>query len=89
MERRFIESVNFPFSVVSEASAGEKGPGRPPHWEMVFWWTRKPLISARAIIAGCLLPEKTNNTEFLRILVLSLKVSEGMEKSPSRKLLIE
>lgn len=65
MERRFIESVNFPFSVISEASAVEKGPGRPPHWEMVFWWTRKPLISARAIIAGCLLPEKTSVSEFL------------------------
>jgi putative DNA methylase len=30
-----------------------------------FWWTRKPLISARAIIAGCLLPEKTSVGEFL------------------------
>ncbi|MCX8185268.1 MAG: DUF1156 domain-containing protein [Sulfolobales archaeon] len=65
MERRFIESINFPFGVISEASAVEKGPGRPPHWEMVFWWTRKPLISARAIIAGCLLPEKTSVNEFL------------------------
>ncbi|MEM2057674.1 MAG: DUF1156 domain-containing protein, partial [Thermoproteota archaeon] len=65
VERRFIESVNFPFSVISEASAVEKGPGRPPHWEMVFWWTRKPLISARAIIAGCLLSEETNAKEFL------------------------
>jgi putative DNA methylase len=65
MEKRFIESVHFPFSVISEASAVEKGPGRPPHWEMVFWWTRKPLISARAIIAGCLLPEKTSVGEFL------------------------
>ncbi|MGC8933456.1 MAG: DUF1156 domain-containing protein, partial [Candidatus Methanodesulfokora sp.] len=64
--KRFIESVNFPFKEVSEASAVEKGPGRPPHWEMVFWWTRKPLISARAIVAGCLLPEKTNASEFLR-----------------------
>lgn len=65
MEKRFIESVNFPFDVISEASAVEKGPGRPPFWEMVFWWTRKPLISARAIIAGCLLPEKTSVREFL------------------------
>lgn len=63
--RCFIESVNFPFSIISEASAVEKGPGRPPHWEMVFWWTRKPLISARAIIAACLLPEKTSVSEFL------------------------
>jgi len=33
---------------------------------MVFWWTRKPLISARAIIAGCLLPEDTSPRAFLR-----------------------
>ncbi|MEM1698229.1 MAG: DUF1156 domain-containing protein, partial [Thermofilaceae archaeon] len=51
---------------ISEAAAVEKGPGRPPHWEMVFWWTRKPLISARAIIAGCLLPKDTNPKAFLR-----------------------
>jgi putative DNA methylase len=37
---------------ISEALAIEKSSGRPPHWEMVFWWTRKPLISARAVIAG-------------------------------------
>ncbi|MEM0253463.1 MAG: DUF1156 domain-containing protein [Candidatus Bathyarchaeia archaeon] len=64
--RAFIESYRFPWSEVSEASAVEKGPGRPPHWEMVFWWTRKPLISARAIIAGCLLPEDTSPRAFLR-----------------------
>ena len=64
--RVFIESYRFPWGEVSEASAVEKGPGRPPHWEMVFWWTRKPLISARAIIAGCLLPENAGPSAFLR-----------------------
>ncbi len=64
--KAFIESYRFPWGEVSEASAVEKGPGRPPHWEMVFWWTRKPLISARAIIAGCLLPENTSPRAFLR-----------------------
>ncbi len=64
--KAFIESPNFPFSEISDASAVEKGPGRPPHWEMVFWWTRKPLISGRAIIAGCFLPEDTNPEIFLR-----------------------
>ena len=64
--KAFIESYKFPWSEISEASAVEKGPGRPPHWEMVFWWTRKPLISARAIIAGCLLPEETSARAFLR-----------------------
>ncbi|MEM3871896.1 MAG: DUF1156 domain-containing protein, partial [Nitrososphaeria archaeon] len=66
--KAFIESPKFPFSKIGEASAVEKGPGRPPHWEMVFWWTRKPLISARAIIAGCLLPENTNPSEFLKLI---------------------
>jgi putative DNA methylase len=73
--KRFIESVKFPYPKISEASAVEKGPGRPPHWEMVFWWTRKPLISARAVIAGCLLPENTRPSEFLR------SIGIGVEKA--------
>lgn len=76
---KFIESVKFPFSEVSDASAVEKGPGRPPHWEMVFWWTRKPLISARAVIAGCLLPEDTDPDEFL------YKIGIRKSKSKNKK----
>jgi len=64
LDRRFIESSRFPVDVVSEASAKEKqGGGRPKFWEMVFWWTRKPLASARAVIAGALLPEKLFDSE--------------------------
>jgi len=81
-ERRFIESVRFPWREVSEASAVEKGPGRPPHWEMVFWWTRKPLISARAIIAGCLLPENTNPREFLKAIGIGGKSKSAHNNSP-------
>lgn len=56
--KAFIESSKFPVALVSATSAKEKqGEGRPPFWEMVFWWTRKPLASARAVIAGCLLPD--------------------------------
>jgi len=71
--KRFIESVRFPFPEVSEASRVEKGPGRPPHWEMIFWWTRKPLISARAVIAGSLLPDETSKTEFLHNIGIGVK----------------
>jgi len=54
----FLESPGFPIDDVNEASAGEKqGGGRPEFWEMVFWWTRKPLAGARAVIAGALLPD--------------------------------
>jgi len=48
----------FPVGAVNDYSEVEKGPGRPPHWEMVFWWTRKPLAGARAVIAASLLTEE-------------------------------
>lgn len=66
MDRRFIESYGFPIDRVNEASSREKqGGGRPEFWEMVFWWTRKPLASARAVIAGALLPDTVSRNEFL------------------------
>jgi len=75
-DKRFIESSKFPVALVSAASAKEKqGGGRPPFWEMVFWWTRKPLSSARAVIAGCLLPENVDTDEFVRALRLNEKVA--------------
>lgn len=64
-KKAFIESPNFPIVEVNQAAAREKGPGRPPHWEMVFWWTRKPLIGARAFILASLLPEDTDKHSFL------------------------
>jgi len=65
--RTFIESENFPISIVNNASAREKGGGgRPPYWEMVFWWTRKPLAGARAVIAASLLPEGVYVRDFLK-----------------------
>jgi putative DNA methylase len=74
-EKKFIESDNFPVSLVSLVSGKEKMiGGRPPYWEMVFWWTRKPLSSARAIIAGCILPETTNTKAFTDALILNEKL---------------
>jgi putative DNA methylase len=61
----FLESPGFPIDDVNEASAREKqGGGRPEFWEMVFWWTRKPLAGARAVIAGALLPDGVNVYSF-------------------------
>ncbi|MCE4628402.1 MAG: DUF1156 domain-containing protein, partial [Desulfurococcales archaeon] len=74
-DKRFIETPEFPIREVNEASAREKqGGARPPHWEMVFWWTRKPLASARAVIAGSLLPAGTSPWEFKQYLRLNEKV---------------
>ena len=76
----FLESSSFPASLVSEESAREKsGGGRPEFWEMVFWWTRKPLIGARCVIAGALLDENTDLYDFYRIVRLD------SEKVPHRE----
>ncbi|NJE02107.1 DUF1156 domain-containing protein [Thermococcus sp. JdF3] len=77
MERRFIESPRFPIWEVNEKSLKEKGPARPPYWEMVFYWTRKPLVGARAVIAGALLPEDIDENRFKTLIDLN-------EKTPHR-----
>jgi putative DNA methylase len=77
-ERRLIESTKFPIDLVNDKSGGEKqGGGRPPFWEMVFWWTRKPLIGARSIIAASLLPEDVDVEKFEKKVMLN-------EKTPHR-----
>jgi len=77
--RRFIETDGFPVREVNEFSAKEKGGARPPFWEMVFWWTRKPLIGARAVVAASLLPEGTDPRVFRRLIGL-----EGKHATPHR-----
>jgi len=74
----FIESPHFPILTVNEASAKEKGPGRPPYWEMVFWWTRKPLAGARAVILGSLLPGDPSRYDLINWLKLTA------DKTPHR-----
>jgi putative DNA methylase len=65
VSQRFIESPYFPVDDVNEASASEKqSGGRPDYWEMVFWSTRKPLASARAVVAGAVLPSNIDSTRF-------------------------
>ncbi|TDA25097.1 MAG: hypothetical protein DSO00_09095, partial [Archaeoglobi archaeon] len=73
---RLCENLKF-YDLVNDINAAaerEKGPGRPPIWEMVFWWTRKPLIGARAAIVASLLPEDIdmgpNYNDFRKLLRL-------------------
>jgi putative DNA methylase len=64
----FLESMRFPAQRISIESAREKtGGGRPEFWEMVFWWTRKPLISARGVIAAALLEGNVDLVSFYRL----------------------
>jgi putative DNA methylase len=71
--KTLIESDAFGSLVpeIDKKAAKEKGPGRPAYWEMIFWWTRKPLISARAFTAATLLPENYPLDKFKRMIRLS------------------
>ena len=68
-----IESDTFGNLVpeIDKKAAKEKGPGRPAYWEMIFWWTRKPLISARVFTAAALLPENYPLDKFKMMIRLS------------------
>jgi putative DNA methylase len=85
VNERFIESPLFPVDVVSEASAREKeGGGRPDYWEMVFWWTRKPLAGARAVVAGAALPATVEPYRFNLMLRLTPDRMLGGPKTAHR-----
>jgi len=80
-DKRFIETSEFPVEAINNASAKEKqGGGRPPYWEMIFWWTRKPLAGARSVIAGALLPHNIDSAEFKHYLRLNESVAH--KKNP-------
>ncbi|MEM0235757.1 DUF1156 domain-containing protein [Thermofilum sp.] len=80
---RFIESSAFPINEVNKFSVAEKrGGSRPDFWEMVFWWTRKPLIGARAVIAGVLLPADFSPLEFRRLVRLWPSVKTPHRENP-------
>lgn len=71
--------------VVNKKALSEKqGGGRPPFWEMVFWWTRKPLVGARATIIASLLPDTVEPREFLRMLGGKLNSRGEIEGTPHR-----
>ncbi|MEM4854644.1 MAG: DUF1156 domain-containing protein, partial [Sulfolobales archaeon] len=75
-----LESDSFPINEMNKAARKEKkGGAKPPIWEMVFWWTRKPLISARSIILGAVLDDSTSPETFVEIARLNA------EKSPHRE----
>jgi len=73
MERRLIEEKSIEhlklFSEVSEEARKEKL-GRPPINEMLYWWTRKPLIVGRAVTLLALAPSSVNIQSIKQLLGL-------------------
>ncbi|GIU72782.1 MAG: DNA methylase [Candidatus Nitrosocaldaceae archaeon] len=60
IEKGSIELVEL-FDLVSEEAAIEKlGNAKPPINQILYWWTRKPLIVSRAITLLSILPYNTN-----------------------------
>ena len=55
MKERLIET-RLPLVDIDEEAGREKN-GRPPTFELLFWWTRKPLVVSRAAVLASLLPE--------------------------------
>ena len=62
MERTLIEEKTIQhlklFLEVSREAKKEKRAGRPPINEMLYWWTRKPLIVSRTVTLLSLAPSK-------------------------------
>jgi adenine-specific DNA methylase len=63
MERALIEEKTILhlklFLEVGEEAKKEKS-GRPPLNEMIYWWTRKPLIVSRAVTLLSLAPSSVS-----------------------------
>lgn len=73
-DKRLIET-RLPIGDISgEAKKEKSGWARPPTSELLFWWTRKPLIVSRAAVLGALLPKEYNDKTF------RLQMGLGREK---------
>lgn len=70
-EKRTLIETFLPVAAISEEAKIEKlGNAKPPSSTMHYWWTRKPLIAARAAVLASLLPSDFDITEFKKLLGL-------------------
>mgnify|MGYP001095879987 CR=1 FL=1 len=73
-EKRTLIEKYLPVEEISEEAKQEKKPAyHPPISDMKFYWTRKPLITARAAILGSILPEDYDLETFKKDLGLGKK----------------
>jgi len=68
-EKRTLIETFLPVEEISAEAKKEKA-GRAPTFEMHYWWTRKPLVTARAAVLGALLPSDYDISDFKRLLGL-------------------
>ena len=75
-EKRTLIETFLPVDEISAEAKKEKN-GRAPTFEMHYWWTRKPLIAARAAVLGALLPSEFDPQEFKKLIGLEYVNSTG------------
>ena len=66
---RLIEEY-LPVAELSREARREKK-GHPPSYEIHYWWTRKPLVIARAAVLASVLPAGTDHEQFHVLLGLN------------------
>ena len=77
-EKRTLIETFLPVDEISEEAKLEKlGNAKPPMSSLHYWWTRKPLITARAATLGALLPWDFDPQEFKKLLGLEYVRSTG------------
>jgi len=77
-EKRTLIETFLPVAEISDEAKIEKlGNAKPPSSTLHYWWTRKPLIAARAAVLGALLPSDFDVQEFKRLLGLEYVRSTG------------
>jgi len=70
-EKRTLIETFLPVDEISAEAKKEKlGTAKPRTFELHYWWTRKPLITARAAVLGALLPSDFDIQEFKKLLGL-------------------
>lgn len=68
-EKRTLIETFLPIDEISEEAKLEKlGNAKPPMSSLHYWWTRKPLITARTAVLGALLPGGFDQQEFKKLL---------------------
>lgn len=71
-EKRTLLETFLPVEEISAEAKKEKlGRAKPPTSELHYWWTRKPLIAARAVILAASLPADFNIENYKRLLSLN------------------
>lgn len=68
-EKRTLIETFLPVEEISAEAKKEKS-GRAPTFELHYWWTRKPLVAARATILSSILPHDFDIIEFKKMIGL-------------------